>query len=666
MNAPVYVLHCTELTERTQACKSHLAEVGISPTWWRSFHGRTWGLQTSHEFDIGQRLPPGHVGLNAGAWALWQHIYLTKSDPDQPFVIFEDDVEVSWNFRLQLDDLLIQLNYDLPDWDLVFLGLAETEPFVWNKVTERIGGLRSNLCRLDNPFGTHAYVVRHRALPVLLDNMAIAQRNLDQQLWERVLKPGKLVWAACVPSIVKQRTFDYRGTGNPEWKPSTVDTTPIPPSGYSLREQDIKRILGARPETVPYNNDSPEVAAATDALINPFPCIYRGEHRADVYQSLSGKSIPLSECARTRQACHDRRGIEEIASVLSCERCTLRTSMPSRTERTKLPIPDGHFNPSMIVFNDRLILATRDSWGHSKVALWHLTNSSDDWSGEWHADPIASLASDHPDAPRLEDPRLFIFEKQLHSVFSLPDGYPPKRVRVGYCRFSADLSRIEHTHVYESPNNNLYEKNWVPFEYMDGLNWVYASKPNHVVMTEGKTWSTPNPLPWTGGVVRGGATPVLMRCYPRTGSIYPLAEIHPILHPDHGGYGKGYNVYYHFFHGCLKRLEGNVYTMGCIVFEAKPPFRVLRQTATPLIWPDLPGPGESVVKRFVVWPGGAVPHAGHWHIAMGVDDSFSRIIRIPFDKVESALTDTVEGGDAGIVSIRDTPIAMGTSAGGAG
>lgn len=305
-------------------------------------------------------------------------------------------------------------------------------------------------------------------------------------------------------------------------------------------------------------------------------------------------------------------------------------------ERPRLPIPVGHFNPSILMWQDRLILATRDSWGHSKVALWELVNTKSDWTREWSAVGIGSFGSDHPQAPRLEDPRLFTARDEtgrirLCSAFNLPDGYPPKFVQVGYVTFRDDLSGIESTKVYQSPSCSVYEKNWSPFygDARQGLRWVYAMKPDHVILDEsgGILCTSRNDLPWTGGVMRGGAAPVY-----------------------HNG------VYYVFFHGCLKVTKGNVYTVGCYTFDPASPHRILKQTAVPLLWPDLPGPGESVTKRYVCWVGGAVAHAGAFHLAIGVDDTFSRIVRIPFANVEAALSDIPETQSGRVTSIRSTAI----------
>jgi hypothetical protein len=570
---------------------------------------------------------------------MWQFAVLDDWGyrPDHEVIFFEDDVVLCANFKVELDLLFDDLDRDFPEWDLVFLGTCGTEPGIWNKVTDRIGGPNSRLCTLVNPFGTHAMMIRRRAIPVLLEHMRAAERNLDQQLWQRVLQPGHLKWCAVLPSLVHQRTYDNAGVGSPEWKPSTLRPGEEPPEPVEAHD-DLVGDLPGRP--------SAETLALTLSAIDPTPCIFRGEMMEEHGRShRTGKSVPLSECARLNTPCHAKKVEGPVIGPtgqpsVACESCPLRLEMAPSRNRDRLDLPDGHFNPSMIKWNGAVILATRDSWGHAKVALWDLQPRDPAWLEGFDIVPIGSFGSTHKLAPRLEDPRLFIAPYQgkdhLHASFSLPDGYPPKVVKVGYVRFALDLSGIEETIVMDSPHGNLYEKNWMPLVDEGEIRWVYSGKPNHVVLGGTQNWSTPNPFPWTGGALRGGATPVLTR-----------------LHAD----GADGPVYVHFFHGCLKRAQGSVYTIGCNVFEAKPPYRILRQTPTPLVWPDLPAADESVVKRFVLFPGGAIPHAGAWHIACGVDDCACRIIQIPFAKVEAALKDVPE--ERQVSSIRDTHIALG-------
>lgn len=670
MSVPVYALYCSEIPGREAVLRAHLKERGVEATLWRGFHGTTWGFETSKEYDPGKRLPPGHVGLNAGSYMMWQHALLQGDGlpGSELMIFFEDDVELPVDFHEQVRAVRRDLFYTFPDWDLVFIGTCGTEPAIWHKVTERIGGPDSRLCRLCNPFGTHAMMIRRRAIPVLLEHMRAAERNLDQQLWQRVLQPGYLKWCAVLPSIVNQRTYDNKGVGTPEWSPST------------LRPEEMPNLPAPDPETVTGDlpgRPSAETTAATLAVISPFSCLYRGEALEDHGRAMTKRGpVPLSECARLNRTCHSKKGIGVVIDqtgdeAVSCETCPHRLEMAPSIHRERLPLPEGHFNPSMIMWQGRLIMATRDSWGHSKVALWELKNDKPDWTGAWTCKPIGSHKTQHPLAPRLEDPRLFIApnpatgRRHLHASFSLPDGYPPKVVKVGYVRFAEDLSGIEETVVMDSPHGNLYEKNWQCISVEDELRWVYSFKPEHVVMGRTQNWITPNPLPWTGGVIRGGATPVFVPDYK-----YCISHCNDVMDAVcNGAKSAAFGIdvplvkqdcHYHFFHGVLKRPEGNVYTIGCNVFEARPPYRVLRQTPTPLMWPDLPAPDESVVKRYVLFPGGAVPHAGAWHIATGVDDTHCRVIRIPFEQVEAALSDG--GSDRNVSSIRDTHIAHGVTA----
>lgn len=699
MTPPVYVVACNELPDRKQACLDHLKMVGVDPILWRGIHGRTWGLETVREFDKGQRISSGHVGLLLGHWTLWNHLthdqpYL-EPDDCQAWIVFEDDVQLpkkvkypekGWTdyFWTQLNSVREELDEHNPDWDFVFLGLAEPDgPRVWNKITERIGPPGSRLCRLEWPWGTHAYMVRRRALPTLLDNMALAERNIDQQLYERVLGKSLLNWCAVLPSLVRQRTYDHDGVGKPEWAPSTIS-----PDDVDRDSSEAARQITAVKETVRQEpiRQSPETIAASLALTDPYPCIYRGESLEILGRTAGSKTIPLDQCARLNEPCYSRPvksvsykddvGRQHLA--VDCGTCPLRQEMtPSVRTRERLPLPEGHFNPSVAVYRGETILATRDSWGHSKVALWRLRHSLPDWGarietvsmahkggpddlqhitydeGEWSCEAVASIGSDHPEAPRLEDPRLFTMpwptpdsERRLCSMFNLPDGYPPKLVQVGYVVFSEDLQRIDHTEVFKSPPGNLYEKNWTPFwcPHEKELLWSYAWKPVHVVIDpywaepedrQFGSFNTDNKFPWTGGVIRGGAAPVRV---------------------DLGG---GEELLYYFFHGALKRLQGTVYTVGCLVTEGKPPYRVLRQTPTPLIWPDLPCEGETVVKRYVVWPGGAVLAYGSWWVALGIDDTGCRIHRLSIQEVDAALRDVPESESERTTSIRDTAIALG-------
>lgn len=219
-----FVLVCDEIPERTSFVKRHMTERGIFPTYWSSYHGKTWGLATTIEYKPGERLTPGGCGLSLGSWAMWQHASLTHGEPDEPILFFEDDAVIPVGFQDTLENLTKELASFIPDWGLVFLGLADRPESVSSKVTKRIN---DRLVKMVDPFGTHALLIRRYALSVLLRKMRELNRLLDQQLYESVLKPGFLEWCAVVPSIVSQRTYDSFG-GGPEWPTSVGSQKPNP------------------------------------------------------------------------------------------------------------------------------------------------------------------------------------------------------------------------------------------------------------------------------------------------------------------------------------------------------------------------------------------------------------------------------------------------------
>ena len=204
-----YVLYCKELPARRAAAEARMAAAGLRPTWWRGVHAKTWGLATTKTYDrdeVGHVMPPGYAGNLLGHYALWQHLYLTGADEA---LVFEDDATVGPDFL----DRYAAARKTLPrDWQFAFLGVAEDPAAAAAKVYERIPG---GWARLVEPYGTHAYLVRGSALPVLLVRMAELRAHADVQLWENVLRGGHVCWYARVPSLVGQSS---QGVGDGLWE----------------------------------------------------------------------------------------------------------------------------------------------------------------------------------------------------------------------------------------------------------------------------------------------------------------------------------------------------------------------------------------------------------------------------------------------------------------
>lgn len=194
---PAHVIYCAELPERRDACAAHLDERGITPHWWRGFHGETWGLTSSKLFpDSGRPPSPGHCGLILSHYALWQHLLASGAEEA---IVLEDDAVISPHFAEFAGAAIRALP---PTAGLLLLGHLGLRP---QDIDARLPG---NLARCNHaPFGTHCYYLRHSALPVLLDRMAELRTHVDVQLRENVLHKGLVEWYACLPSLAPQRSY---------------------------------------------------------------------------------------------------------------------------------------------------------------------------------------------------------------------------------------------------------------------------------------------------------------------------------------------------------------------------------------------------------------------------------------------------------------------------
>jgi GR25 family glycosyltransferase involved in LPS biosynthesis/predicted GH43/DUF377 family glycosyl hydrolase len=193
---PVYVLYCEELPDRRDRIAGHLKSLGITPIWWRSIHGKTWGLGTNKVYVQGEApINAGQVGLILGHYTLWQHLHAIGCEEA---IILEDDAVLVPDFLQRYDEITTSLPADA---QLCYIGhLGPTD--VQHKVAQMLPG---NVARLSYvPWGTHGYMVRKTALPVLLERMAMAKNPVDSQIWYQCLEGGHLRWYAAYETLVSQ------------------------------------------------------------------------------------------------------------------------------------------------------------------------------------------------------------------------------------------------------------------------------------------------------------------------------------------------------------------------------------------------------------------------------------------------------------------------------
>lgn len=264
-------------------------------------------------------------------------------------------------------------------------------------------------------------------------------------------------------------------------------------------------------------------------------------------------------------------------------------------------IPSKHqTNCSLVRFNGRLLLAYRTGWAGSEI---HIAEIGDDMT----PGPSKTLDLRHPACVGgREDPRLFIHDNQLYLSFIGVKSHPGNRT-VARQLFAKLDERFNIVRVWEPRyvKSPAWEKNWQPFSHDGRLFAVYSMSPWVVVELAGDDAIQVSELPgvpWSFGHARGGAAPVL-----------------------HDG------EWYSFFHGSdfsgrtSSPKRHDVYTVGVCTFEDRFPFRPLRITSEPVLWPTHAEKANGW-HASVVFPCGAYYDAGRWVVSYGNQDRTCRAI----------------------------------------
>lgn len=256
-----------------------------------------------------------------------------------------------------------------------------------------------------------------------------------------------------------------------------------------------------------------------------------------------------------------------------------------------------------------LLLASRDRLHGARVHLATLTAGDD----AYHATPLATLDLTAPGCESGQaDPRLHYYRGRLHVAFY---GSAVWGGREHQKQFYAEVNDVlSPGPVFRpvAPNEGDMEKNWSFFEHAGQQYAVQWIAPEHVVLRiDGshvrEIYRTPNPFPWSGGERRGGAPPVH-----RNGEFVS------------------------FFHGRLGDGVDAVYSVGVYAFQDKPPFRVTRQSVSPLLWARDADRQPANGCR-VVFPQGAVERDSTWLVSMGAGDQRIEIAEWGIGDIEKIL-----------------------------
>lgn len=338
----------------------------------------------------------------------------------------------------------------------------------------------------------------------------------------------------------------------------------------------------------------------THGYIETRDCAYLGEPTGETSTcgSCAGNvRIKLRACAVNGTCTTDQR----VNGTACCAVCMDRVPIaPLEWHYFEEFGPLQAFNASIVRWRGQLLMAYRVSRGGSEI---HLARLDDNLGiGE-----IQHLPLKHAQAGwGREDPRLFVHAGKLHvSYHGVLGTQGPTSVL--YARLSDDLE-VERIFYPAFAERRPWEKNWTFFEWSGELFAVYTVRPHvvmHVVNDRAETFSRVPWAPhWTGGEMRGGASPVLIG-----------------------------EEFWCWFHGSVDPprptpwgpAKARAYNVGVYCFEAKPPFRPTRYTPEPVTWAQ-PKTRPADFWCDCIFPGGAVLDGERWRVAVGEHDSWCSIL----------------------------------------
>ena len=171
----IHILTLPDST-RISSTREHLAGLGLK---WSLFFGIDaikMGLTTVNPYEVdapgsGYIMQQKHTGMHLSHFLMWRHFW--NDHEEDSFTIFEDDVRLIDSWKLATVDVYKEVP---EDWDILAIGSCCTE----GRPTAHISG---PVYRVQYPLCTHAYMVRRKALPILLETQEKSWAPIDLALY---------------------------------------------------------------------------------------------------------------------------------------------------------------------------------------------------------------------------------------------------------------------------------------------------------------------------------------------------------------------------------------------------------------------------------------------------------------------------------------------------
>lgn len=267
------------------------------------------------------------------------------------------------------------------------------------------------------------------------------------------------------------------------------------------------------------------------------------------------------------------------------------------------------YNPSLIRHEGGTLIAYRESpGGRSWASRLFLADFE-----EGAATEARRIEVDAPQGLNdgVSDPRLIHHQGKIWLSYSYDCGRF-RTSNVALCELDPS-GRTRNGRVFPRLNDGPQEKNWQFFEYEGRLLIVYSIAPEHVVLDldlnelhrgPGVRWpgGSRKGFHWPAGKPRGGTPPVRI-------DDWFISFFHATT--DEGG-----------------SFTDRYYVVGVYAFEAKPPFRIVRQSLSPLLAPNLNDRPPGSIRPNVVFPCGAIRRDDStWDVSYGYYDDHARILQ---------------------------------------
>lgn len=288
------------------------------------------------------------------------------------------------------------------------------------------------------------------------------------------------------------------------------------------------------------------------------------------------------------------------------------------------------YNPSLIKTDGGFLLTFRytsneipEGW-ISYIGLVRLNEAFDPIS-----DPILlnTRAKNSKTASQAEDARIFSYKGGLFVIYNdnrdvIASWLARRDMFIAELRCEEDEFILSPPLklVYEEGNHmQLWQKNWVPFEWNGMLLVVYSINPHKILYINPINGScypfyeTSMSAKWEWGTLRGSTPPQLVD-----------------------------GEYLAFFHsGTITSSSASWgsdawhYFMGAYTFSPNPPFEITKMSPEPIVADDFYPPSFSEKK--VIFPGGFVVSGPHIYVAYGKNDCEIWIATLDKEALKSSL-----------------------------